>query len=206
MVGGVGHPDDGERHVVDLDGRADDVGIGAEVGAPQTVAEDHHRMAARRDLVGRLQDAAALGADAEHVEVVPGDQLARHRAGAAASPERDGGQRRAEEIGERPVVLAQLQVVGIRQPEGAAGAGLARGRRAGWPSRATPASGVSAMLLSMVKTAAFTPMPSASTPTTVSRERLVLQERPDRVADVARQVAQRPRATRASTPGAPPRW
>ena len=43
----VGDADDGQRVVVDLDGLADDVGIGAEVASPQPIAEHDHRMAAR---------------------------------------------------------------------------------------------------------------------------------------------------------------
>ncbi len=125
VVGGVGHPDDGERQVVDLDGLADDLRIGCEVVPPQAVADDHDRMAAGRDLVGGQQGAAALRMHPEHVEVVPGDELGRDRAGAAPASERDVGQSRAEQPGERLAVLAQVQVVGIRQLEGASGAGLA---------------------------------------------------------------------------------
>ena len=46
------------------------------------------------------------------------------------------------------------------------------------------------MPFSIVKTAAFRPMPSVSTPIDGEREGRVLRERADRVADVAQQIAQ----------------
>ena len=86
----IGDADDRQRVVVDLDRLADDVGIGAEVAPPQAVAEDDDRMAAGRDLVRRQQRAAELRADAEHLKVVAGDELARDLAGASAAAEVDG--------------------------------------------------------------------------------------------------------------------
>ena len=58
------------------------------------------------------------------------------------------------------------------------------------PDFSTPAIGLSAMPFSIVKTAAFRPMPSVSTPIDGEREGRVLRERTDRVADVAHQIPQ----------------
>ena len=143
---------------------------------------------ARRHLVGRLQDAAALGADAEHVEVVPGDQLARHLAGAAPSPERDGGQGRAEEPGKRPVVLAQLDVVGIRHAEGPPGAGLAVDDvEAGRPVHASERGERDA--LEHGEDGGVHADAEREHADDGRRERLVLQERTDGIAEVAGQIA-----------------
>ena len=79
--------------------------------------------------------AAALGADAEHLEVVAGDELGRDRAGAASRPSVTLASAEPKSPGERLDVVAQLHVVGIRQLECAPGAGLARGRRAAGPPR-----------------------------------------------------------------------
>ncbi len=57
------------------------------------------------------------GADAEHLEVVAGDDLRPQRARRALAAEPDRGDDRAHEAVERAVVVAEILVVGIRDAE-----------------------------------------------------------------------------------------
>ena len=70
---------------------ADDLRIGAEARAPVVVAEHRDRTVAALVVVGR-DHAADGGADAEHLEVGAGDELARDALGLAvdADVHRDG--------------------------------------------------------------------------------------------------------------------
>ena len=130
------------------------------------------------------------GANAENLEVVAGDELAPDLTGAAASAQVDRGHDGAEELRERPIVIAEVLIVGIRDAQRTSGARF--GEDDGeLPDFVTPASGLSAMPLSIVKTAAFRPMPSVSTPTTVSEKAGFFASAADRVADVAHQIPQR---------------
>ena len=80
---GLRHADDGERVVVDGDRLPDDPRIGAESRAPVVVAQHGDRAAASLAIVVRCDDASHRGADAEHLEVRAGDELARHTLGLA---------------------------------------------------------------------------------------------------------------------------
>jgi hypothetical protein len=80
VKGRIGDADDRQRIVIDLDRLADDVWIGAEISAPERVADDPHRMPARLEAIRGLEDASTFGMDAEDVEVVSGHELGPDRA------------------------------------------------------------------------------------------------------------------------------
>src|SRR5207253_10541789 len=101
--------------VIDLHGPADDVRIAAEIAPPQAVADHEHGMTAGRNLVRRQKRAPALGAHPEDLKVIPGDQLARDRTGAAAAAEADGDEAGAQQSRERAIVIAEVPVLGVRQ-------------------------------------------------------------------------------------------
>ena len=166
-------------------------GIGAEVAPPQAIADDDNRVAARRDLVRRQERATELRANAEDLEVVAGDDLSPQRARVLVSaPGRPAPPR--SRTG-RKTPGRDRAGAGSPGTTGATGAApsFRRSTTASRLESSTPASGASAMLLSIVKTAAFRPMPSASTPRTVSEKAGFFASDADRVADVARQIAQR---------------
>ena len=91
---------------------------------PQAVAQDDDRVLAGRDFVRREQRAAQLGAHTQVLEVVAGHELAEDRLGAEAGPQVDGHVPRPDEPGERPIVVAEVLVVGVRQRHLAASARL----------------------------------------------------------------------------------
>jgi hypothetical protein len=78
---GVGDADDRQGIVVAVDRLADDRRIGAEFASPQAIADHHDRMAAGCHFVGGQQDAAALGAHAEDLKVLPDNDLRQQRGG-----------------------------------------------------------------------------------------------------------------------------
>ena len=75
---GVGDADDRERVAVERHDAAEDPGIAAEVPLPELVAEHDDGIRIRRAIFFRPERAAERRANAEHVEVVAGDDLAPH--------------------------------------------------------------------------------------------------------------------------------
>ena len=108
----------GQRIVVDRDRLADDLRVGAEPVAPIVVAQHRNRAVASLFVVVRRDDAADRRADAEHLEIGAGHQLAGHAlglpvrrrrssppSGARTCPEKTVGRRRAS--GDRRLTRAE---------------------------------------------------------------------------------------------------
>jgi len=95
----------------------EDAGIGAEVALPEAVAEDDDGMVAFAGIVGFVDDAADLGADAERLEVGSGDGLdANHIRLLAVVDEAVDVVFEAEDgrgVGEDVVLALKLAVEGI---------------------------------------------------------------------------------------------
>src|SRR5581483_12461249 len=75
----IGDAHDRQLEVVDLDRLADDVWVGAEIAAPETVVEDGVGMSAWRDFVRRQNRPPEFRPNAEDLEVVAADQLRVNR-------------------------------------------------------------------------------------------------------------------------------
>src|SRR5262245_6639275 len=69
------YADHRQRLVVDRDRFADQGGVGAEAAAPQTVADHHHRMRARRLIFLRQKCSTTESLYSEQVEIIAGDRL-----------------------------------------------------------------------------------------------------------------------------------
>ena len=78
-------------------------------------------MPARRNFVRRQECAAKLRADAKLQKVVAGDELAHHLPRSAAASDVHGGENGPYQAVERPVVVAKVLVVRIREPVAAPG-------------------------------------------------------------------------------------
>ena len=111
-----GHADNGEGMAVDVDRLVQDRGITAEAAHPVAVAEHGDRMAAGRLVVGRVEHASKRRPHAEHVEVVPADQLAVGALGLAAPDHRHRGGKTREHAGEHLAAsIAEVLVHRIRE-------------------------------------------------------------------------------------------
>jgi hypothetical protein len=107
--------DDRERIVADDDLLADHVGIAGEARLPVAVADHGHRMRAARHVILRRQHAAERGLHAEHVEERSRHQLARRALRAALNAHGHGPVAAAEHTREHVVVIAEVDVVRIRE-------------------------------------------------------------------------------------------
>ena len=74
-------------------------------------------MTAGSHLVRRQERAAALGTNAEDLEVVPGDELGPDRTGTSTPAQADRRDGRAEELREPFIVIAKVPIIGVRQAE-----------------------------------------------------------------------------------------
>src|ERR1700721_1411242 len=107
--------DYGVRGGVESDGLANDAGVGAKATRPESVAEDGERIGADLLAFVGIEEAAAVGLDAEDVEEVRADQggLKLLRLGLAApvegKSEGDGG-----EASKDRVLIAIVLVIGKR--------------------------------------------------------------------------------------------
>ena len=115
---GRGNSNDGEGEIVDVQGGADDRGIEPEMLLPCTVAHHRNRRGVGLVIVGR-DGPAREGAEAEHREVVAGDELSDVRFGGARSPGAAHVQvlqapLKGGHLAELGIVIAELLVQRIR--------------------------------------------------------------------------------------------
>ena len=105
--------DDREDVAVEADLAADDVRLAAETCLPELVADDRHRMRARRLVVDAREQPSAGRLDAEHVEEVAGDDEAAHELRRIAGVEAGGDAAPARQRLERRRMVAQRCVLRI---------------------------------------------------------------------------------------------
>src|ERR1700721_719755 len=77
--------------LVEVDGRADDAGVGMEGAAPQGVAEHYVGGRVGAVLVGLVEESARLGLHAEEVKIIAGDFIPGAADGGGAPVERGMG-------------------------------------------------------------------------------------------------------------------
>ena len=111
-----GDADDCIRMQVDVDGAAEDGGVGAEVVAPEVVIEDDFGTPAGGfGLFGGEEQAAEDRMDTRDIEVVGGDERAVDARGFADAGEGHVVVVIREQAGEGFGVVAEVGVVGIRE-------------------------------------------------------------------------------------------
>src|SRR5580658_1948222 len=111
------HTDDGVRMLVEADLTADDARIALEAGVPISVSENDIRGAVGAALIGGMEEAAEIGMNPQHVEVVAGGCKAVCVSQILARVQTDA-QDHVEgcQILEAVVTIAQVEIVGIRLP------------------------------------------------------------------------------------------
>src|SRR6185437_1624253 len=122
-----GDADHGENVTVQMEGAAHHAGIAIEAAIPIAVVHDRNRIGAFADPLARIEGSAAVGGDAEDLEVVGADELGFGLLGggglAGLGPVNlvaAGVALRREQAGEDGVVIAEGKVFGVG--EQAAGA------------------------------------------------------------------------------------
>src|SRR5204863_10104036 len=112
--------DDAKRLSIEPHVQSHDVRALREAAFPQGGADDHHRMRARGHVVAAGEQSSAMRADTQHLEEIPGDDVAAHeiRGLALAEAHRDPAERREASA----AALAAPHVVegGIREDAGTA--------------------------------------------------------------------------------------
>ena len=103
---------------VERDGGVDDGGIGGELVAPEIEGEDDEGVGVVGGVVGCGEEAAEGGLDAEHGEVVAGDDLGVDDVGGCAAAEAGVAGGGGEQAGEGLVLVAEILVHGVGEVVG----------------------------------------------------------------------------------------
>ena len=107
--------DDRHRQPVERHGPVQHARIGAEAPRPIMMAEHRDRMAARRTVVVRREGSADVRADAEHVEIVAGDELAADALGLAVGHHRERRGEPREHAVEHGAAIAEVAIHRVRE-------------------------------------------------------------------------------------------
>ena len=124
---GCGDADDGELVLIDLDGAADDGGVGVEVRAPETIADDDDgKFAGGVSEFRGQKEAAEFGLDAENGEEISGDELAPYAFSVLFTADAEGGGVRDGDAVKKLEAIAKVNEVrvGVRDPLAVRGDGF----------------------------------------------------------------------------------
>ncbi len=111
---GGGDADDGHRVIVHQDLAPDDIAISVEAAHPIVVAEDDVGVAQINAVVlFGAEHAAESGLDAEHREVIAGDEFGADALGLIAQADGSVGEPATENLGERRGLLLKILIDGI---------------------------------------------------------------------------------------------